>query len=128
MAVPYIFANTPGGQSIPLSELDDNFTYVLGQISNAPVTQTANFTITTPTNWVIVNNSGTTTVTLPAASSFTGSAITLKTIQNQALISASSNVVPLIGGAAGTAILSATAGKWATLVSDGTSWIIMAGN
>ena len=29
------------------------------------------------------------------------------------------------GGAAGTAILPATVGKWATLVSDGTNWIIM---
>lgn len=29
MPVPYIFANTPGGASIPLSELDDNFAYVL---------------------------------------------------------------------------------------------------
>jgi hypothetical protein len=44
------------------------------------------------------------------------------------LTSASSNVVPLAGGAAGTAILSATAGAWATLVSDGTNWIVMAGS
>ena len=29
MAVPYIFANTPGGASIPLSHLDDDFAYVL---------------------------------------------------------------------------------------------------
>lgn len=28
MAVPYIFANTPGGQTIPLSHLDDDFAAV----------------------------------------------------------------------------------------------------
>lgn len=27
--IPYTFANTPGGSSIPLQELDDNFQYVL---------------------------------------------------------------------------------------------------
>jgi hypothetical protein len=37
-------------------------------------------------------------------------------------------VVPLAGGAAGTAILAATAGKYATLVSDGTNWIITQAN
>ena len=52
----------------------------------------------------------------------------IKTIQAQTVVSASSNVVPLVGGAAGTAILAATAGKWATLVSDGTNWVIMQGN
>lgn len=29
MAVPYIFANVLGGTAIPLSQLDDNFTYIL---------------------------------------------------------------------------------------------------
>ena len=33
MAVPYIFGNTPGGQSVPLSELDDNFAYIESQIA-----------------------------------------------------------------------------------------------
>lgn len=34
MAVPYTFANTAGGSSIPLSHLDDNFTYIEGEIAN----------------------------------------------------------------------------------------------
>jgi hypothetical protein len=33
MAVPYTFANTPNGQTIPLSQLDANFTYVENQIA-----------------------------------------------------------------------------------------------
>lgn len=95
----------------------------------APVTKTTDFIVGTDENWLIVdNNSGTTTVTLPTASSWTGREIMLKTIQAQAVNSASSNVVPLAGGAAGTSILTGTAGKFATLVSDGANWIIMAGN
>jgi hypothetical protein len=38
-------------------------------------------------------------------------------------VSASSNVVSRAGGAAGTAILDNVAGNWATIVSDGTSWV-----
>jgi hypothetical protein len=93
-----------------------------------PVTKTANFTVADSETWLIVNNAGTVTVTLPAASSWPARILTIKTIQAQSVISASSNVVPRIGGAAGTAILPATDGAWATLVSDGTSWEIMAGS
>jgi len=67
-------------------------------------------------------------VTLPAAGSFSGRILTVRTTVAFTVISASSNVVPLIGGSAGTAILQATAGKWAKLVSDGTVWQIMEGN
>jgi hypothetical protein len=49
----------------------------------------------------------------------------VRTIQAQTVVSASSDVVPVAGGAAGTAILAATAGKWALLQSDGTNWQIM---
>lgn len=94
----------------------------------APVTKTADFTLAATENWVINNRAATNTVTLPAASSWTGREVTLSTIQAQTVVSASSNVVPLAGGAAGTAILAGTAGKWATLVSDGTNWVIMQGN
>jgi len=95
----------------------------------APVTKTADFTLGDTENFVINDKSGSAcVVTLPAASSWTGRQVCFKTIQAQALDSASSNVVPLAGGAAGTAILTGTAGNWAILVSDGTNWIIMAAN
>ena len=77
---------------------------------------------------IIVNYAGTSTLTLPSASSYTGRTLHIKTITANTVISASSDVVPLAGGSAGTAILAATAGKWAQLTSDGTSWIIMAAN
>jgi hypothetical protein len=90
-------------------------------------TKTADFTLADTEGWVINNKSGSTcTVTLPAASAWSGRAVTFKNLQLQTLVSASSNVVPLIGGAAGTAILPGLVGAWATLVSDGTNWVVMA--
>jgi hypothetical protein len=97
--------------------------------TGAPVTKTADFTVADTENSLINNKSGSScTVTLPTASAWTGRKIRIKTIQAQTTVSASSNVVPLAGGAAGTAILAATAGKWADLESDGSNWIIMAAN
>jgi hypothetical protein len=90
-------------------------------------TKTADFTLADTEGWIINNKSGSTcTVTLPAASAWSGRAVTFKNLQLQTLVSASSNVVPLIGGAAGTAILPGLVGAWATLVSDGTNWVVMA--
>lgn len=92
----------------------------------APVTVTAaTYTVAVTDRDIIANRAGTVTLTLPAASSYTGREITVRTIQAQTVVSDASNVVPLVGGAAGTAILAATAGKWARLVSDGTNWQIM---
>ena len=54
-----------------------------------------------------------------------GREVVVKTVQAQAVNSASSNVVPLVGGAAGTAICAGVAGTWARLVGDGTNWVVM---
>jgi hypothetical protein len=100
-------------------------------VSTAPVTKTADFTLSVNESWVINNKSGSTcTVTLPAAGSYTGRQVTFKNMQPQLLVSASSNVVPIDSTSAGTAILLNVVGNWATMVSDGTNWIIMqaAGN
>jgi hypothetical protein len=92
---------------------------------NAPTTVTGNYTVADGVTWLIVNNGASTTITLPAASSWTGRELTIKTIQAQTVISGSSNVVPIDSPTAGTAILPATDGAWALLVSDGTNWVIM---
>jgi hypothetical protein len=100
---------------------------VIGSLHSAPVTKTANFTLANTENYVINNKSGSgCVVTMPAAASWTGRAVTFANYQNQTLASASSNIVPQGGGAAGTAILLNVAGNWATVVSDGTNWVIMA--
>jgi hypothetical protein len=92
---------------------------------SAPVTQTANFTVAATDVWSINNKSGSTcTVTLPTASANSGRVLYFQNYQAQALVSASSNVVPLAGGSAATSILLASSGDSATLVSNGTNWLM----
>ena len=98
---------------------------VINAASGAPVTKTTDFTVAATDTWLINNKSGSTcTVTLPAASSYTGRTLHFQNYQAQTVISASSNVVPIVGGAASTAILNAVAGDTCTLVSDGSNWLI----
>lgn len=90
------------------------------------VTKTADFTLAEGEGWVINNKSGSTcTVTLPAASSSIGRQVVFKNLQAQTLVSASSDVAPIGSATLGTAILPASVGAWATLVSDGTNWVVM---
>jgi len=90
------------------------------------LTKTADYTITGTDTWIINNKTGSTfTLTLPAAASWTGRYISVKNMQAQTVVSATSNVVPIDSTTAGTAILLAVVGNWATLVSDGTNWVIM---
>jgi hypothetical protein len=101
-------------------------TAAINAASSAPVTKTADFTVADNETWLINNKSGSTcTVTLPTASAWTGRYLTFKNLQAQTLVSASSNVVLIDGTVAGTAILLAVVGNWATMVSDGTNWVIM---
>jgi len=97
----------------------------IAALSSAPATYTADFSVAATNVWIINNKSGSScTATLPTASISTGRVLYFQNYQSQTLVSASSNVVPLAGGAATTAILEAVAGANATLVSDGTSWIM----
>ena len=95
------------------------------QAVSAPVTKTADFTVAATDLWLINNKTGSTcTATLPTASSYSGRILHFQNYQAQTLVSASSNVVPLAGGAAATSILLASTGDSATLVSDGTNWLM----
>lgn len=95
---------------------------------SAPVTKSADFTVAASENWLInAKAASTCTVTLPAAASFIGREIMFKNTVAFTVVSNASNVVPLAGGAAGTAMLSANAGRWCTLISDGTNWVTMSG-
>lgn len=99
-------------------------------VSYSYASYTASFTLAATDSMVVCNGAAANVVvTLPAAAGVTGRVVHIKNISATYTVdSASANVVPLIGGAAGTAILAATAGKWATLVSNGTNWEIMAAN
>ncbi len=92
----------------------------------APITVTnSTYTIVATTNKFIFNRAGTITVTLPDPTITLGITLMFKTIQAQSVVSASSNVVPIDDTTAGTAILPATDGAWATLYSDGVNWVIL---
>lgn len=129
-----VFSTTPSGTNLTTDRMTINSTGFVNIVSGslgrgAPVVKTADFTVATTENWLVNNKAAATcTVTLPSASSFSGREITITNRQAFTVVSASSNVVPIAGGAASTAILAATAGKFATLVSDGTNWLIMAAN
>jgi hypothetical protein len=68
------------------------------------------------------------TITLLAAATYPGKILLIKNITATAVISASANVIPLASATAGTAILAATAGRFAMLQSDGTNWVVMMAN
>ena len=125
---PVITLNVPTASASNRGALSstDWSTFNNKQAVSAPITKTADFTVANGEIWYINNKSGSTcTVTLPAASSWTGRTLTFKNMQAQTLVSASSNVVPIDSTSAGTAILLAVVGNWATMVSDGTNWVIM---
>jgi hypothetical protein len=76
-----------------------------------------------------VNVSGATlTLTLPDPAVSQGRHLFISTGTAHAVISASANVLPIISGAAGTAICAATAGKFAHLISSGSHWQVVGGN
>jgi len=90
------------------------------------LTKTADYTIANTDAWIINNKTGSAlTLTFPAAASWTGRSITIKNMQAQLVNSATSNIVPIDSTTAGTAILLSVVGNWATMVSDGTNWVIM---
>lgn len=116
--------STPIGLSIPST---GHFTSVIldTPLSGVPITKTADFTVNDGETWFINNKSAATcTVTLPTASAQFGRTLNFQSYQAQALVSAASNVVPIVGGAASTALLNAVAGDSCTIVSDGTNWLM----
>jgi hypothetical protein len=126
-----VISLAPDGSDVATEKLrvsgTTGITLLTGSLSRgAPVTKTADFTVAITENWLINNKTGSTcTVTLPTASAFSGREIMFKNLQAQTVVSNAANVVPLIGGAATTALVASGAGKWTTIVSDGTNWIIM---
>lgn len=99
---------------------------VINAASGTPATKAADFTVAATESWLINNKTSTCTVTLPSAVTYPGRVLHFTNYQPQLLVSASSDVLPITGGSTlGTAILPATDGAWATLVSNGTNWRIL---
>jgi hypothetical protein len=122
----YGLINTDGAAYPNLQNLITEASVYGSSINATP--QTANYAMTASDGSVIFNCAATCTLTLPAAASFAGRVVRVKTLAAQLVNSASSNVKPIGTNTAGTAILAATAGKWAELQSDGSNWVIMEAN
>ena len=90
----------------------------------------ATYTVADNVSWIICNRSGgTITITLPNALDNDGRELHIKNITTNSVISNATNVIELADNAATTAILSASKdGGWATLVSNGSNWVIMQAN
>jgi len=115
--------------AFPSSALGVNARFNASAIKSAPTVQTVdNYNVTTADVAVVINRAATTTVVLPTPSLYPGRRIRVSTRQAFAILSSQSNIVSLTGGAASNSILPATAGKWVDLESDGTNWLITAGN
>jgi hypothetical protein len=115
-------AATPGEKM----RIDYNSRIVLtGSLSRgAPIQKTANFTLGASENWIVNMKTGSgLVITLPSATTYSGRELMITNWQAQT-VDASASVVVKNNAAAGTAILPATIGTWATLVSDGTNWIM----
>lgn len=110
--------------------------YVLGAYPNPftqtnPVTtKTGSYTMTSADSAIIFNVGSSATLTMQSASVYPGRWLYVKTIQSQSVLANAVIVQPLVGpaGTLTNTIVAATAGKFAQLQSDGTNWVIMAGN
>ena len=89
---------------------------------------TATRTVAITDNYIICNRAGTVTLTLPDPKTSGSRVLYVKTYTANAVNSATANVVGPTGGAAATAICTATAGKWVAMASDGTNWIVIGNN
>ena len=90
---------------------------------------TGNYTVTDGVVSVtFYSMSANATITLPTASTNAGRMLWLRVQSAFTVNSASNNVTALVNGAVTNAILPATAGKWALLMSDGSYWNIIAAN
>jgi hypothetical protein len=84
------------------------------------------YTIASNDLYIANFNSSTTTITLPSAASNTYRELKFHN-RSTGAVNSSPNVISLTGSST-SSILSASSGKWATLVSDGTDWRILQAN
>jgi hypothetical protein len=91
------------------------------------ITGAASYVVAT-TDYRIIQTTTAGVYYLPIPASGVGRELALTTEIASAVTSSSLNVIPMAGGAAASAILANTAGKWAKIQSDGTYWRIVEGN
>jgi hypothetical protein len=88
-------------------------------------------TVSVNTTWLNIHQDATVTLTLPNAATYPGKELIIKQTGSGVVFSASSNIIGFttaFNGATQTAIINPAGSRFATLVSDGTNWIIMQRN
>jgi len=88
-------------------------------------------TVSVNTTWLNIHQDATVTLTLPNAATYPGKELIIKQTGSGNVLSASSNIIGFTTsylGATQTSIISPATYRFATLVSDGTNWIIMQRN
>jgi hypothetical protein len=131
-----VFADTPTLITPNIGAATGDSLDVIGNVkgatisTSAPVAKTISFAVADDETWFTCNpdvGGADISVTLPAPASWVGRVMTFRNISaTYTVFSDAANVVPINDVVAGTAILPATSGSWATLVSNGTNWIVMA--
>ena len=93
----------------------------------APITITASsYSVGNTDNWIICNGTGTIEITLPTGTYYTGRELMFKNITTNTVNSTTS--ITQLDNTVSNIILQPVKGKWVTLVSNGTIWIVMQGN
>jgi hypothetical protein len=87
------------------------------------------YTVPNNVNWIICNNgSNPLNITLPNGTQYTGREIMFKNIGTGQVLSTTSNISSLDGSTTSNVIVDNMTGHWTTLVSTGSTWIIMQAN
>jgi hypothetical protein len=88
-------------------------------------------TVSVNTTWLNIHQDATVTLTLPNAATYPGKELIIKQTGSGNVLSASSNIIGFttaFNGSTQTSIINPAIWRFATLVSDGTNWIIMQRN
>lgn len=124
--------NTSNGQAEEVVRIKPGFVSVQGSFATSPPITISGSTPTTTLPFsassIIFNTSVACSATLPRPSQNVGRWIFVKNIAAFPVFSTSGNILPLASGTPTNSILAGVAGRWAQLQSNGTQWVVMAGN
>jgi hypothetical protein len=112
--------------------LNDELNLSSGYLKRGYLSSTStSITVGDNDTWLNIHQDAQVTITLPLASSYTGRELIIKQTGSGVVTSASSNIIGFttaFNGSTQTAIINPANYRFATLVSDGTNWVIMQRN
>ena len=126
----YTTSSSPGATPTLLAQISNNAIFTCNGTITKLVTSTGTaYSLAATDSSLVLTPTGTFTLTPgPASGGNVNRSFYVKSTAAFAVNSNAPNIVQLTGGSSTTAILPATAGKWAWLQSDGSNWQIMASN